>query len=79
MIYCPKCRTAVVKRSQDGKIRIRTRIVAFDGSSAEGVCARCGADISLPLELSEGLRKAIFASRRLIVVGKRVDRSKPVP
>lgn len=79
MIYCPKCRTAVVKKSQDGKVRIRTRIVAFDGASAEGVCARCGADISLPLELSEGLRKAIFSFRRLVVVGKKVDRDKSIP
>lgn len=78
MIYCPKCRAAVVKKSQDGKVRIRTRIVAFDGQQAEGVCTRCGADLVLPLELDEGMRKAIFARRRLVVAAKKVDTSKLV-
>lgn len=78
MIHCPKCRTVVIKKSQDGKIRVRTRIVAFDGLRAEGVCTKCGATIQLPLELAEGIRKAL-TRRRLVLRRKTVDISDPPP
>jgi hypothetical protein len=72
MTHCPNCHNAVIKKSQDGKIRIRTRIVAFDGLAAEGVCTKCGTTIPLPLELAESIRKALVR-RRLVLRRKNVD------
>lgn len=76
MIYCPKCRNAVVKKSQDGRVRVRTRIVAFANGCAEGVCTKCGTTLSLPLELSEPLRKAL---QKRLVVRKKIDVQPPSP
>ncbi|MBT8428389.1 MAG: hypothetical protein KJN79_00610 [Gammaproteobacteria bacterium] len=78
MIHCPKCRTAVIKKSGDGKVRIRTRIVAFDGATAEGVCTKCGTTIPLPLELAEPIRKAL-GRRRLVISRKKVDSGSAPP
>lgn len=79
MTHCPNCHTAVIKKSQDGKIRIRTRIVAFDGTVAEGVCTKCGTTIPLPLELADGIRKALGRRRLILRRPKRVDNSSTSP
>jgi hypothetical protein len=79
MIYCPKCRNAVLKKSQDGKIRVRTRIVAFDGLRAEGVCTKCGTTIPLPLELTEPIRKALSHRRIVVKIRKTVDNRESPP
>lgn len=71
MTHCPNCHNAVIKKSQDGKIRVRTRIVAFEDGVAEGVCTKCGTTIPLPLELVKGIRRAL--TRRRLVIRKRVD------
>ncbi len=77
MTHCPNCHTAVIKKSQDGKIRVRTRIVAFDGMVAEGVCTKCGTTIPLPLELAKAFRTAL--GRRRLVIRKTVDNSETPP
>jgi hypothetical protein len=79
MTHCPNCRTAFVKKSQDGKIRVRTRIVAFDGPQAEGVCTKCGTTIQLPLELSESFRKALVRRRLIVRTRKNVDSANTSP
>jgi hypothetical protein len=80
MTHCPKCHTAVIKKSQDGKIRVRTRIVAFDGElRAEGVCTKCGATIPLPLELAKSFM-ALLGRRRLIIKSRKsVDSQESSP
>jgi hypothetical protein len=69
----------VIKKSQDGKIRVRTRIVAFDGEVAEGVCTKCGTTIKLPLELSAEIRKALGHRRLIVKLRNSVDNSNTSP
>jgi hypothetical protein len=73
MTHCPNCHNAVIKKSQDGKIRVRTRIVAFEDGIAEGVCTKCGTTIPLPLELADGIRKALGRRRLILRRRKNVD------
>jgi hypothetical protein len=57
----------------DGKVKIRTNIVAFSEDGAEVVCRKCGTDIPIGLELGSELRKALDAPGPKLVVRKDVD------
>lgn len=80
---CPKCGTRVIAKSLDGKVRIRTNIVAFDQHGAEIVCKNCKTTMHVDLELGESLRKALEQnSPRLVVrmiARKDVDTSETCP
>lgn len=67
MTRCPRCNNKVVHKSADGKVRIRTSIVAFGGNGAEVICQRCGADVPVEVHLGEGLLKALEAVPCLVV------------
>jgi hypothetical protein len=61
----------------DGKVRIRTNIVAFSDDGAEVVCRKCGTDIPISLELGSELRKALGTPGPRLVVRKDVDTPEP--
>ena len=67
---CPRCHERVIKKSLDGKIRIRTTIVAFSKGRAEIVCRKCGAEIEVDLRLGPELRKALADPGPKLVVRK---------
>lgn len=73
MTRCPHCNAKVVQKSLDGKVRIRTNIVAFGsgGDDAEVKCRKCGHSVPLDLQLGQELRKALVGPR--LVVRKEVD------
>jgi hypothetical protein len=75
---CPACNARVVQKSGDGRVRIRTSIVAFkpDGT-AEVCCKSCGAAVPIDLQLGPELRKSLEANQPAtsrLVVRKGVDR-----
>jgi hypothetical protein len=76
-LRCPKCRTGLVQKSADGKVKIRTNLIAFDAHGAEAVCKKCGADIPLDVRLGPELRKALDGPR--LIVRKVVDSSDSAP
>lgn len=78
---CPKCNARVIQKSlDDGKIRIRTNVVAFSADGAAVVCKRCGEDVPLDLELGAELRKALGAEPEpRLVVRKGVDTAESPP
>jgi len=64
---CPHCHAVMLQKSADGKIKVRTNIVIFDGPRTIVKCRRCKADVALDVQMGEGLRKAVAAGPRLIV------------
>jgi len=75
---CPRCRERVVQKSLDGKVRIRSNLIAFGAHGAEAICRKCGAAVPVDLEIGGGLKKALQAEGwpRLIVRRKVVDEGK---
>lgn len=78
MTRCPACHARVVQKSMDGKVRIRTNIVAFGDHGAEVNCRKCGTAVPLDLYLGDGLRKALEIGPRLLV-RKDVDAAESPP
>ena len=67
---CPNCNGRVIQKSADGKVRIRTNIVAFaEDGTAEINCKKCGTSVPLDIELGGTLRKALDSGheQRLLV------------
>jgi len=81
MTRCPNCRSRVVRKSRDGKLKVRTRIVAMKADVVEVVCQKCGADVPLDLVPGDELRKALAEPIRRLVLksSKPLDSAKIVP
>lgn len=49
-VQCPKCRENVLKKSLDGKTRLRSRAVYWESDNrCFAVCERCKTSVQLPL------------------------------
>ena len=48
-----------MQKSLDGKIKVRTNILVFDGERTIVKCRRCKADVPLDVQLGAELRKAL--------------------
>ncbi len=70
---CPRCNQRIIFKSADGKVRIRTRIIAFGPNGAEGVCKKCGSMVPLDIELGEALRTALAEPPPKLILRKTVD------
>ncbi len=59
----------MLQKSLDGRIKVRTNILVFDGDRAIVKCRRCKTDVPIDVQLGKELRKAITESSgpRLIV------------
>lgn len=53
-ILCPICRRRVFSCS-DSVVRLKTRILVFEGDSAYAKCKYCRNDVLVPLVMHEGL------------------------
>jgi len=53
-ILCPICRRRLFSRNA-AVIRLRTRILVFDGDSAYAKCKYCRSDVIVPLVMDESL------------------------
>ena len=53
-ILCPICRRRVFSCS-DSVVRLKTRILVFEGDSAYAKCKYCRNDVLVPLVMQEGL------------------------
>lgn len=76
---CPHCKARVIQKARDGKLKVRTSMLAMGLSGVEVVCRKCGGDVSLPLEMGEELRKALEVKpvRRLVLFRKKLDSLDP--
>jgi hypothetical protein len=66
MSHCPHCRARVIQRGQDGRLKVRTAIIAITEKSVIAACKRCGGDVSLDLQPGESLVKALTQPRLVI-------------
>lgn len=64
---CPRCRRRILQVGEDGRIKIRTTMLAFrsDGRDGRVVC-RCGEDVPLGLDLPH---EALSGARPRLIVG----------
>lgn len=65
-IYCPACKARVIQKGVDGKIKLRTSLLAIDPSTGQtkAVCKRCGEAVSVDIRAGEALIKA-FSTPKL--------------
>ena len=74
-LRCPECGNRVIQKSDDGRLRVRTKILSFDQEGgAEVVCQKCGHDIPLGILPGDDLRKALDSPRLVVPL----DIPKPV-
>ena len=76
---CPRCNSRIIQKSLDGKVRIRTNVLAFGEDGAEVVCKKCGHGVPLDLEMGAELRKALGESGPRLLVRKGVDTPDSAP
>jgi len=74
---CPKCNTLIVYAAGDGKLKIRTRMLAITKSRIEVVCRHCGADVPLDLTIGDKLLKALEDQPPRLVIRKALDQKVP--
>lgn len=51
MLNCPKCRRIIVDTTQDGGVKVRSRMLLFNGSEAHAICPSCKTSVSVPLTI----------------------------
>ena len=55
-VYCPGCRRKVVQAGADGRLKIRTRLIALEkGGQTVVVCPDCGRDVPVGLQAEPDL------------------------
>lgn len=70
-IRCPICGNRIIQKTDNGRLRIRTKIISFNNNGkAEIVCRKCGNDIEIDLQMGSDLKK-IIKSPRLILKNKK--------
>jgi hypothetical protein len=45
--------TEIVMKSQDGAVKLRSKIVIFKGEQGYAICKSCGVEVKIPVRLSE--------------------------
>jgi hypothetical protein len=68
MTRCPGCHTRIVRKSGDGKLRARTRVLAIGNNGVEIVCRKCGAGVPLQLQIGPDLKKALDEPIKRLVI-----------
>jgi DNA-directed RNA polymerase subunit RPC12/RpoP len=69
--HCPHCHQRIVQKSGDGRLKIRTKIVAIDGKGIVTSCRRCGQDVALDADPGESLQKMLSAPEPRLVLRPR--------
>lgn len=69
-VELPRCRCnqRLFYLSGDGKIRLRASILIFKSDGAVAICPKCGAEVRVDLALGDGLRKALAAPPKRLVI-----------
>ncbi len=53
------CGTLLLKSYPNGRIKLRSRIVVFDGESTLALCRECGQEHSVPIQIQGSTRKSM--------------------
>jgi len=49
MLNCPNCKRIVLDMTQDGGVKVRSRMIIFNGTEAHAICPSCKTNVSVPL------------------------------
>lgn len=63
-LCCTNCGDVVLK-SVNGTIKIRSKVLVFDGSQALAVCKGCDTEIPVPLRFDESMVKSVAETKKL--------------
>ena len=64
-VYCPECKARVVQMGSDGRIKLRTKLLAIDPDTglAKAVCKQCGAEVAVDIKAGDALVRALSAPK----------------
>jgi len=66
-IWCPTCRKKVLQKSDDGAVRIRTRILVFRSPvDAMVVCQHCGHEVPVDISLGKSTDADVRAPKMVL-------------
>lgn len=51
MLTCPKCNRIIVDTTNDGGVKVRTRMILFSEDGAYAICPSCKTKVSVPLSV----------------------------
>ena len=51
MLNCPNCNRIIVDSTQDGGVKLRSRMVIFTGGTAHALCPSCKTKVEVPLSI----------------------------
>lgn len=49
MLHCPECNRILIDMTSDGGVKLRSRMVLFQGSGAHAICPSCKTKVEVPL------------------------------
>lgn len=53
MLQCPKCRRIIIDRIATGGYKVRSRMILFEGGTAQAICPSCKHRVNVPLSIGE--------------------------
>ena len=59
------CGSAVLKSYIDGKVKLRSRIILFEGDKTLAKCLTCGKEVQIPVLLKKSISKSVSAKGKL--------------
>jgi hypothetical protein len=51
MLNCPSCKRIIVDTTKDGGVKVRSRMILFNGSEAHAICPSCKTKVVVPLSV----------------------------
>lgn len=49
MLKCQKCNRIIVDVTNEGGVKVRSRMIVFNGSEAHAICPSCKTSVPVPL------------------------------
>lgn len=51
MLNCPNCNRIVIDTTNDGGVKVRSRMILFNGTEAHAICPSCKTKVVVPLSV----------------------------
>lgn len=59
MLNCPNCNRIIIDSTQDGGVKLRSRMVLFNGDVAHALCPSCKTKVEVPLSIDNSRLSSI--------------------
>ncbi len=64
-LCCSSCGDVVIKSSNDGGTKIRSKVLVLNDKGAYAICKGCGKEIQVPLKIDDVVMKSIASQENL--------------